>query len=1212
MNLSLQKVFRVLPVLLLSPGLLHSQFTNPKAVIESPETLVVQPDLDMDGVPDIVVVDRATGVIRPGLYDGSFTWLEPVAGGVAGVTGVAAGPFEDAGFESLALVSEAANRINVFSLDGATLNRAPRSLFTEVVGLSELTAIEEGAHGSAGTIELIGFSGIFEPSLPGFRDYIGLDGGGPASYDPGFPLPDYSERNYRHLLAEVGLPMLGYFEEEVAAGTDRFTLVYTESGSFDLVAQVPVPSGADLIHASFDRSGEFQFVFHEPGSAVIEVWHWDGGGLSPVDGYTLSSPAATLHPFVNDDVAGFLAESLDGLSLTFYAFNGFNPPVPDGTVTPASGLPVGPVVTLPGGRMLVLSGDPSTDPAASAEVFGNSGSGFLSLGATGIPFLGDTVVGSNVLLFADTPFITEDAPLTGRLGAGVWTSVVSVGTTVGAKVESFGGTATGLTNPVSIDLGPPPAGTSDALPNQVDADISLHDPSPAAGVLPGSVTPVPDPGIFAESVTMELIPSGGIADVYYRVLPNGGWNLGTGPAGPFFEDTVVQYFGVAPDGTRTAVETATYDISIPPSELDSDGDGVPDYVEIANGLDPVNSGDDGDGDGYSDLIELLAGSDPNNDLSLPPGRELDSDGDGFSDLEEAIAGTNPGLASSKPASPGVLNFQNVFDLLAVPSSHDGTAAVDPFVPSLDEGLETPGGDPLATNVRLHDLSASLLGFDRTALHGLGGLTDPAAYIEEVSWDAPELPLVVAAERTFNIDVAAADKRLGRQIAALVSVPEASLDPVPYTFGSSGGVVSTEAAAWVTSAKSHYLAITRPQVIREFDLFDTLVLLLVELKIEEILTDRGLLSGDSITLTGFRTPEAPVPLSEAPGDGSRDVLVPQAVLADLRHKASGTDTGYKVSTIFDTINAAVGTNSEPAVAALRSVAEELYRISAATANDNPGTLVAPLDALRQFLRTGSLLNTGYLSDPEVAPLDSTTLASAFSGVPYLLGLDSMRPVDFRQLRIVSGLSTGTCTILEDTTTSETVALLNFQGNPYPLPDAFDLPENTVLIAEGYTDVTSDCPADAAMEVIPPLQLIFLPVAGSGDANGNLIPDDLEDLYAGTLDPFADSDGDGFSDLQEILDGVSPLDDSNAPSGTPVNLSPPVITIDESGSFFVLSFAFPADYADDFNFRLYSGPDPQTMTTDTGLDAPHTGGGSFELTIAKPASLPKFYRFLMEIK
>lgn len=73
---------------------------------------------------------------------------------------------------------------------------------------------------------------------------------------------------------------------------------------------------------------------------------------------------------------------------------------------------------------------------------------------------------------------------------------------------------------------------------------------------------------------------------------------------------------------------------------DSDGDGMPDDFEIANGLDPANPADaagDLDNDGLSNLQEFQRGTLLN---------VADTDGDGLRDGDEVAAGTNPLLADT--------------------------------------------------------------------------------------------------------------------------------------------------------------------------------------------------------------------------------------------------------------------------------------------------------------------------------------------------------------------------------------------------------------------------------------------------------------------------------------------------------------------------------------------------------------------------------------
>jgi gliding motility-associated-like protein len=127
------------------------------------------------------------------------------------------------------------------------------------------------------------------------------------------------------------------------------------------------------------------------------------------------------------------------------------------------------------------------------------------------------------------------------------------------------------------------------------------------------------------------------------------------PAVATISGNVVTIVGI---GTTTITATQAQDNNYNAASIttiltvligDSDGDGVPDTDEQAQGTNPYDSGSflDSDGDGVPDYIENQQGTNPSNATSF-----LDSDGDGVPDYVEQRQGTNPAYVSSYLDSDG--------------------------------------------------------------------------------------------------------------------------------------------------------------------------------------------------------------------------------------------------------------------------------------------------------------------------------------------------------------------------------------------------------------------------------------------------------------------------------------------------------------------------------------------------------------------------------
>ncbi len=195
----------------------------------------------------------------------------------------------------------------------------------------------------------------------------------------------------------------------------------------------------------------------------------------------------------------------------------------------------------------------------------------------------------------------------------------------------------GMTRSGQSDFFTIPANGSITLP---PIPLDVVEPIPLSLTIVAATTTLTSVGATTELTVTGIYPDGGTR------------NLTAAGTGTNYSSTNSNIATVSAEGLVTARSSGTVAISaINEGALgmiriqvtlsaDTDGDGIPDDIELANGLNPNNPVDgmeDADHDGLTNAEEITLGTNM---------RNSDTDGDGLTDSNERALGTRPLLADS--------------------------------------------------------------------------------------------------------------------------------------------------------------------------------------------------------------------------------------------------------------------------------------------------------------------------------------------------------------------------------------------------------------------------------------------------------------------------------------------------------------------------------------------------------------------------------------
>ena len=1120
-----------------------------------------------DGRRSFAVIDRESGGVRlmgttatGGLVPGATH-----ASGIEGVTGVAVGRFDVTTRDDLAVVSPEANRVRVVSpMGGHGFDVWPLGIGPELLAAIPMAGGEPGFSGLA-------TNAVWNPATPlgphrlGFMARISGKYQLVAGHAPG--------NRARQILAVAqqagGALRYGELYEHRPEAWAFAVADHTQPSLPQLAMVEHVPPGSRVIWGPFNLlHSRSVFLFHAPGSdqVALSVANADGslGGLIT---RTLPEPMAWIQAAEAGGAWRIIGCTMDGSMLRIFAYAGNNSFTPLQNMAPPPGERWTGLLPVAGGEWFAASAPPGQPTSRlTRHIYQGGLMPFAARASVALEPLHRDELTSDVLLFAGKPFHDNSPALKGRLRAGGWTSALDDNPKFGALMhgvsERWRGPSAGVGDPVAVQLGARPSPVTHGLANQIASNASFFSLETPVGAMPDMVVFEPPPGYYNEAIEVELLTASPMANVYFTIDGSHNWQLYAGPVGPVFRDTVVRAY-VTDETSRSPVQSAVYTFPESPMDLDSDGDGVPDFIKELYGINPLAGGADSDGDGVSDLFEILLGSDP----------------------------TDP---DDVPNESDILSLTRRFAFQILPTSHSGVGPDDVLQMRGSWHPDPPHREGTWISLYRPDGRLSLDGW---AESGAGGLVA----FRRSGYVAPDPPLFWVAgtpDRFMIHDNNQPDFRHGRGIFRMVNYEAEPMYPLPRPELSGTNVQMAQ--QWITAVRDHLQsrALVKPR--RDLSYLDTLHLLLTEQALGEIFRQRGLIFQSHVTLTPFRgDTQRRRPMPGGPITGR--VAVEEAWLTALAERGP-SDNGYVWSELLEHMRFG-GSNSGRE--ALDATAREVYRIGFHAYSDPDDLLtLPPFDALRQLFETGALPH-GYtvrLMIPQ-ATVDNALreINGLLKGLPQRMFTPSAVPLvageDFHRSPWL---------VLRHAHTNGEYWLADRQGNPMPAPLGFRILPGFQFTATGHL---TDHPSGGYTLWVESIALAAAPMPGWSDSDWNALDDGWEAFLFGRLgnNPFLDLDGDGYSLLQEMLEGTDPHYADDFPTVPVVDFTLPHVTIESLAPYqFRLSWQWSNPYDNRLGFHLQGGSDMVEFASMLDL-VPRMPGGLYEVDVDPPSEGSPAERF-----
>lgn len=557
-------------------------------VYESPTEFFSAGDFNADGIPDVLVLDKLTGMARVGYSDGNggLIWSAPLVTGFENVTGLGVEHFLAPTNDSIAVTSPTANHVNLVDLSQTNSAGAPNSLTPLGIGPHAVTGLASPQTPNSGVAPYLLIASSFNHAPAEQLDFLSWFG--MPMYFGLFPESNAFER-----LNELNLDTnTATFAVGLARGATNDELhvwQFTNSPAVMLVFS-NLPAGSDYAFGNFNGEALPRFIFYQRGGSNLTVVP-----LLQTNGAYAFGPS--LNVALDEAVQGVFTANIgtDGAAIIQFGDGVQGLTLPGGSATLSAKYQTGAgaagngfvgVVPLTNGMFALLDAPPGATSSAHAQIIQCNGSTFTQLSASNLPGVSSRNTRANVWLFQLEPFVNRSPGFIASLNSPDWADgIIGLPGTIQVPTETDAGSTNGLGNISTNNLGS--TGAAFGLGNQYTPAISLFSYSAPRAVEFNPVTISPPPGSYGSPLTISFSFPVHLynAGVRYRLSAADSWHSYSAPF-LLTNDATIQFFGTNVFGTRSSLQTASYSLGSPATS----GTGTPLVIDPTNtNLPPVFS-----------------------------------------------------------------------------------------------------------------------------------------------------------------------------------------------------------------------------------------------------------------------------------------------------------------------------------------------------------------------------------------------------------------------------------------------------------------------------------------------------------------------------------------------------------------------------------------------------------------------------------------------